>query len=115
MQREFLAYLSDISRAGEDILSFTSGFDQEMFHTLPVVQAAVERKFRILGEAIVQCRHHFPDQVKQLGEVQAIVDFRNYLAHRYNSVSEDIVWDILQHDLPPLLAIVKAVPGMPLT
>ncbi len=115
MQRDFSAYLSDIYQAGDDILFFTLGFNREMFHKVPVVQAAVERKFEILGEALAQCRHHYPDQVKQLGDVQGVIDFQNYLAHRYSSVSEDIVWDILQHDLPPLLKAAKAIAGVQLT
>ena len=109
MQRELDLYLWDNFDATYDIQLDTGGLDYDIFQALSEKQAAVERKFEIMGEAIVQCRHHYPEAVAQLGEVQPVVDFRNYLAHRHHAVSSKIVWDILENDLPPLLERVRVL------
>jgi uncharacterized protein with HEPN domain len=75
-------------------------------------QAAVERRFEIVGEALTQCRIHHPTEVLQLGDVQGIINFRNYLAHRYDSADPHIVWTIVERDMPPLLASVSALLGL---
>ena len=109
MRRDFHAYLSDVLKAAEDIEWYTLGIDKDVFAALGEKQAAVERKFEIIGEAIVQCRQHYPAEIAKLGDVQSVIDFRNYLAHRYNAVSYEIVWDILVNDLPVLRTKVKAL------
>jgi uncharacterized protein with HEPN domain len=109
MRRDFETYLWDIYNAGEWIQLFTGGLDRKAFSSLEEKQAAVERKFEIMGEAITPCRQHYPIEILQLGNVQDMVDFRNYLAHRYHAVRSDMVWDIVENDLPGLLAKVKAL------
>jgi uncharacterized protein with HEPN domain len=109
MHRDFVTYLWDIYNAADWIQVFTVGLDEDTFASLEEKQAAVERKFEIMGEAITQCRLHHTQEVAQLSDVQGVVDFRNYLAHRYHSVDPAIVWAIPQEDLPPLIARVKAL------
>ena len=47
-------------------------------------QAAVERKFEIIGEA-VNCLHKdHPELARRIPEMRRIVDFRNFLAHGYD-------------------------------
>lgn len=111
MQRDFTAYLCDIYNSADSIISYTLGFDRDMFGAVQVVQDAVRLRFEIIGEAVVQSRHHHPVEVLQLGDVQGIVNFRNYLVHRYHSVSIDIVWDVIQNDLPSLFERVKELLG----
>ncbi len=109
MQRDFRAYLPDIYRAGDEIVFNTLGFNLDMFESVGLVQAGVERKFEIVGEPLTRCKRHFPEQVEQLGEIQPIIDFRNEIAHRYDTIVSEIVWDIVQNDLPPFLMRVKAL------
>jgi uncharacterized protein with HEPN domain len=109
MHRDFVTYLWDIYDAADWILLFTEGLDEDIFAGLEEKQAAVERKFEIMGETITQCRQHHPQEATQLGEVQSVVDFRNYLAHRCHSVKPAIVWAIIQNDLPEIIARVKAL------
>ena len=52
MRRDFVAYLWDIYNAGDWIQQFTDGLDRDTFSALEEKQAAVERKFEIMGEAI---------------------------------------------------------------
>ena len=112
MRRDFTAYVRDVHRAAESIQFFMLGLDRETFLALEEKQAAVERKLGVIGEAILQCRLHYPDHVEELGDVLGVVGFRNYLAHRYAAVSADVVWDVVMNDVPPLLARVKGLLGL---
>jgi uncharacterized protein with HEPN domain len=107
MRRDFATYLWDIFDAGDLILTYTGGLNRDIFSSLSEKQDAVERRFEIMGEAIRQCQLHYPAEIAQLGNVQGVVDFRNYLAHRYHAVKSDLVWDIIENDLPSLLARVE--------
>jgi uncharacterized protein with HEPN domain len=64
---------------------------------------ALVRLLEIIGEAA--SRVPMPDR----GRYPAIpwrdvVDLRNRLIHAYDQVNFDILWAIVQHDLPPLVA-----------
>lgn len=109
MERDFTVYLCDIYKAVQRIRDYTEGLDAEAFSASPIVQYAVIRRFEIIGEAIVQCRRHHPESVEELGDIQEIINFRNHLVHRYHKVLSEIVWDVVQEDLPGLLNTVTAL------
>ncbi len=71
---------------------------------------ALVRLLEIIGEAASrttnQDRKNYPDI-----PWPEIVGLRNRLIHGYDSVDFDILWEILNHDLPSLIAeLEKAVP-----
>lgn len=39
----------------------------------------------------------------------AIVSLRNRIIHGYDSVNFDVLWDIIQDDLPPLIAALESI------
>jgi uncharacterized protein with HEPN domain len=62
----------------------------------------VIREFEIIGEAVGK----LPDEIKQKRadvEWQDIKDFRNLLTHEYFGVDLEIIWQVIQDDLPLLL------------
>lgn len=109
MQHDPRAYLWDVQEAIVAIYAFAEGLDAQAYVMAPMVHAAVERKFEIIGEAI--------NQLGKLGEALAariphrrqIVAFRNLLIHGYAAVNQHTVWDTVQVSLPPLLASVQAL------
>ena len=52
MQRDPRAFLWDVREAALAIQSFTTGMDAAAYAANPMAQAAVERKFEIIGEAL---------------------------------------------------------------
>ena len=54
MQRDPRAFLWDVREAALAIQSFTTGMDAAAYAANPMAQAAVERKFEIIGEALNQ-------------------------------------------------------------
>jgi len=74
-----------------------------------LLRAGVERKVSIIGEAVVRLRRQFPEESKQIQHADEIIAFRNTLAHEYDSVEDKIVWDIVQRELPILIAEVTVL------
>jgi uncharacterized protein with HEPN domain len=107
MQRDVRAYLSDIERAGQDIVDFTTGATFEQYATNKMMRMAVEREFSIIGEAIARARLTFPELMDKIDSAQLIVGFRNRLVHGYETIRDETVWEAIQKSLPVLLADVS--------
>ncbi len=72
-----------------------------------VREAAVERKFEVIGEALNQLARTAPDMARRIPDLAQIVAFRNQLIHGYALVNVGTVWNIVVHALPDLLATVE--------
>ena len=109
MQVDPRGLLTHIRQAGADIESFTECMDTSAYTVDPLTQAAVERKFEVIGEAVNRLQKLHPSLAEQIPEARKIVDFRNVLAHGYDHVVPELVWDYAQNHLPQLLQIVDAL------
>ncbi|MDE0480053.1 MAG: DUF86 domain-containing protein [Gammaproteobacteria bacterium] len=101
--------MADIDQAGADIESFVEGMDTEAYAVNVLVQAAVERKFEIIGEAVNRLSKLHPDLAERIPQVRKIVNFRNVLAHGYDHVVPELVWDYAQNHLPQLRETVRSM------
>jgi len=95
-------HLFDIVAAVEAIESFVSTLTEAEYLEHEMVQAAVERKFEIIGEALNRIRRQNEDLLYQIPEHQRIIGFRNILAHGYDVVDQRLVWDVVRNHLPAL-------------
>ena len=68
-----------------------------------MAQAAVERKFEIIGEALNQLAKLDGAMAARIPDLPQVVAFRNQLIHGYASVKVSTVWNIAQSSLPQLL------------
>lgn len=109
MQRDPRAFLWDLREAAQAIQSFTAGLDVNGYVGNELVQAAVERKFEVIGEALNQLAKLDPAMAARIPDVPQIVAFRNQLVHGYATVNPDTVWNIAQNALPGLLAAVQSL------
>lgn len=103
MQRDLRALLSDVEQAGRGIVAFTQGATFEQYATNDMMRSAKERKFLIIGEAIVRARESFPEIMDKISSAQSIVGFRNRLVHGYETIRDETVWEAIQKSLPVLL------------
>jgi uncharacterized protein with HEPN domain len=65
-------------------------------------QAALERKFEILGEALNRAEQFDPELGDRLPELRRIIGMRNRIIHGYDAVDEEILWDAVQFKIPLL-------------
>ena len=101
--------LADVDRAAADIVHFTEDMNRETYVGDVRTQAAVERKFEIIGEALNRLHRTCPEVAERIPPLREVVDFRNLLIHGYASVIPDRVWDYAQNDLPGLRHIVQVL------
>lgn len=101
-ERDSALYLMDVRESGNAILEYLEGMSFEDFCRDRKTYSAVIREFEIIGEAVGK----LPDQLKQSRpeiQWQDIKDFRNLLIHEYFGVDFEIIWNIIQDDLPGLI------------
>ena len=100
MRPDPLVLLADVDQAAADIERFLKGMDLKTYVADARTQAAVERKFEIIGETpnrLQQSRSEIADRIPALRDV---VGFRNLLIHGYAVVIPNRVWDYAHNDLP---------------
>ncbi|MCY4610810.1 MAG: DUF86 domain-containing protein [Gammaproteobacteria bacterium] len=102
MHRDPRVLLADIDRAGADIERFTRDIDSDAYAENAMVQAAVERKFEVVGEALNRLHQDHPELAARIPGLRKVVDFRNLLAHSYDRVVTELVWDYAKSNLPQL-------------
>ena len=65
-----------------------------------ILQRAIERDLEILGEAIKNITEISPSI--QISSIKNIIGLRNIIAHAYDSVEPEVIWAIIQKDIPKL-------------
>lgn len=109
MQRDPRAYLWDVRESALAIQAFTAGMDVSGYATNAMAQAAVERKFEVIGEALNQLTKVDTALATRIPDLPQIVAFRNQLIHGYATVNVATVWNITQNALPTLLTAVQGL------
>jgi uncharacterized protein with HEPN domain len=69
---------------------------------------ALVRLMEVVGEAAARVPEEFRRQHPEL-PWQDIADLRNRLIHGYDMVNLDVLWAIIQEDLPPLVAQLQVI------
>jgi uncharacterized protein with HEPN domain len=99
--------LWDIAKAAESIARFTTGRSFDDYLADPMLRAAVERQFTIVGEATVALRRIDPTLAASIPDLAKIIAFRNILVHGYAAVDNRVVWGVVEGQLAPLRSAVE--------
>ena len=103
MDNRIREWLRDILDQANEIQSFTVGMTFQAYQLDHKTQAAVERKFEIIGEALNRIRAADEGLLENIRDCRSIISFRNILAHGYDTIEDRIVWGIIENDLGTLL------------
>ena len=101
-QRDVRQLLWDIQIAISDIEEVTKGLTFEQYENTKVVRFATERLFITIGEAIYRMKAAPDEARRRITDGVRIADFRHFLVHVYESVSDERVWTVVQESLPIL-------------
>ncbi|MCY3758198.1 MAG: DUF86 domain-containing protein [Acidobacteria bacterium] len=106
--REWRFYVADMLEFADKVRTYTSGMDQATFVNEAIIYDATLRNLELIGEAAT----HIPSAIRdQHPEIpwRAIIAARNRLAHSYLSVDDDLIWNIIQDDVPKLLPALRGL------
>ena len=96
-----------------DILEAITEID-DIVHGLDFDQFASDRRTRLLSERLLEivceASRSIPSDLKRTApdiHWQEMIDFGNLLRHAYHTTKAEIVWDVVQTELPRLKAFVE--------
>ena len=90
MQRDPRAFLWDVRESALAIQAFTADMDVAAYAANEMAQAAVERKFEIIGEALNRAVILEPTLEDEIPEFRQIVGLRNRVIHGYDVIDDEI-------------------------
>jgi uncharacterized protein with HEPN domain len=105
--RDNRLYLSNIKECIERIESYTSE-GREAFMQTPMIQDAVIRNFEIIGEATKRLSAELRISYPKI-QWQQIAGFRDVLIHDYLKVNLNLIWGVVEKNLPELKATVEEI------
>ncbi|HNY38737.1 MAG TPA: DUF86 domain-containing protein [Bryobacteraceae bacterium] len=109
MRPEIAKLLHDARSACAAVEAFTHGKDYTAYAADVLLRSAVERQFEIVGEALGRAVRRDPALETAIPEIHRIVGLRNRLIHGYDSVDDQLVWDLVQTKLPALARVLDVV------
>ena len=101
-EREWRFYVGDMIGFCEKVLAFTQGLQQAQFVAEAMRFDATVRNLELIGEAA----SHIPQDVRNAHPAipwRMLMATRNQLIHGYLGLDNDILWSIVQTDVPVLL------------
>ena len=108
MSRDIGLFLADIELACKKVKRYTLGVSYQDFTQDDEKYDAVLRNLEIIGEAAkhvpVEIRERYP-HIKW----RKIAGFRDIVAHNYFGMSDELVWDIVQNEVPTLHKFIKVL------
>ena len=108
MSRDESLYLSDIRDACEKVLRFTKGMTYKDFVHDDLHFDAVLRNLEVIGEAVKNVSEETRQKRPEI-KWRKIAGFRDVVAHEYFGVNDETVWDIVENEIPALLATVRTM------
>jgi uncharacterized protein with HEPN domain len=97
-------------RAAEETSQLVAGRTRADLDADRLLNLGVTRLLEIVGEAATRVTEDTRSQHTEIPWAQ-ITALRNRLIHGYDNVDFDIIWDIVQLDLPPLIAQLQTILG----
>ena len=69
------------------------------------VQSAIERELQVIGEATSRIIKINPDV--HISYMKLIISMRNRIVHAYDSVDKNVIWKVVNEDIPVLKSEVE--------
>ena len=109
MQPKVLKYLLDIQSVINEIEGVKAKTENNfnLFHSDIILRRAIERDLEIIGEAVKKVLEIEPSI--SISSVKKIIGLRNIISHAYDSIDPELIWGIIQKDIPLLEKEVKSL------
>lgn len=108
--RSFKVLLEDMLDAIGQIDVYTAEMDEAEFSKDRKTQDAVVRNLEVLGEAAGRLPGSYREQHAEIPWAM-VRGMRNRIVHAYFGVDLQLIWEVVQDDLPPLKSHVAELLG----
>jgi uncharacterized protein with HEPN domain len=104
-------YLSQITTAAEQALTYVEGLDLAAFLGDTRTQQAVVLNLIIIGEAAARLSNVYPEFAQAHSEVPwaQMRGMRNRIAHGYFEIDQRVVWETVENAIPDLLTQIRTM------
>ena len=110
MQKDDLVYAGHMLDMARKALELVRGKNRPDYNTDETLRFALAHLVQVIGEAARHVSKQFRDSHSKI-PWKAIVGMRHKVVHDYMNVDEDVVWDTVIKELPPLVTeLEKIVP-----
>jgi uncharacterized protein with HEPN domain len=100
------ASLIDLVNAAKRVLQFARGMDKTALSKDEEKQSAILYQVIIIGEATKRLSIAYRSQHPEV-PWKDIAGMRDILAHQYDRVNLNTLWDVIQTDIPELLKLLQ--------
>ncbi|MCK4357384.1 MAG: DUF86 domain-containing protein [Candidatus Cloacimonetes bacterium] len=101
-------YLEDIIASIEAIKIYTKDINYKEFVKDRKTYSATIRELEIVGEAVSNISENIKNKAPEI-HWRDIKDLRNLLIHEYFGVDLEILWDIVNNDIPIIHKAIKTI------
>ena len=101
-----LTFIEHILESIDKIAKFSKGITKEEFFKDELKQYAIVRGIEIIGEAVKNLSNEFREEHKEI-ECAKIAGTRDVIIHRYFGLDLNLIWKIIQEDIPALKSKLK--------
>jgi len=108
LTKDNLVYVDDVLSAIAKINRFCKNISKDDFMKNELLMDAVVRNLEIIGEAASKLTDSFRKKHNEV-EWRKMIGMRNRIIHAYDTVNFEIVWDVIQEDLPALKKKLRAI------
>lgn len=111
MQPKLLKFILDIESVTKEIETIKS-MTNNNFHKFNgniILQRAIERDLEIIGEALKEIMKLYPSI--KISSTKNIIGLRNIISHAYDSIEPEMIWGIIQNNIPELAIEIIRIKG----
>ncbi|WP_293286330.1 MULTISPECIES: DUF86 domain-containing protein [unclassified Allomuricauda] len=90
----------------QKIMTYTRDMSFDQFKSDSKTVDAVIRNFEVIGEAANRLTENYKNNNPEI-EWSHLRGFRNRIVHEYFGIDLEIVWHIIEENLPELLTVLK--------
>ena len=105
-KRDNVLLIHDMIESVQKIMTYTRDMSFDQFKSDSKTVDAVIRNFEVIGEAATRLTENYKNNNPEI-EWSHLRGFRNRIVHEYFGIDLEIVWHIIEENLPELLTVLK--------
>ena len=113
MKPNLRQWLGDALESAEILHRHIGDIDSETFQQDAWIRGAVERRLKIIGEALRRSRDENPELFDRKPLLHEWIALRNFIAHQYDGIDELAIWTAATVELEELVVTLRTLLDSP--